>query len=431
MHALQTIGGRDALLSGFLAVFVAGFAIVFGRLIRAGMGWPLAGGLVAFAMVGAGFHFYVRPHVFTMVFQILVTLLLLDYHRGRVSFRVFLLIIPLHLVWTNLHGGMLGGLFTFGLVLLDWFTSLMRREGRHPTPDWRCFVICLGVFVACCLTMFVNPIGLELQRTWFRLIGSSALAANVDEHKPIDPSRGGDQAVIAFGVLYLVMLAGRRREFAANPIWLIPLVWLVLSISSIRNGPLFVVTALVVLIDLWPNSSIYHSLRRSGDLLATPQTESRWQPLSMVLPFTAVAISLFLQANRVSVPVIGHGWGRNDARFIPDDLAARVRNIPPGSRIYNDANFGGFLIGTAPDLKIFMDDRFELCGDDWLRHYVDVVNHRPDGFDVWQRQYGFGWALLATTDAPDEPTALQRHVDRHPRWHVVARGRIATLYEWK
>ena len=48
----------------------------------------------------------------------------------------------------------------------------------------------------------------------------------------------------AFGVFYLVMLAGTLPKLPRVS-WLIPLVWLVLSFKGIRQGPLFAITAAV------------------------------------------------------------------------------------------------------------------------------------------------------------------------------------------
>jgi hypothetical protein len=108
-------------------------------------------------------------------------------------------------------------------------------------------------------------------------------------------------------------------------------------------------------------------------------------------------------------------------------MVEAVQSVPPGSRIYNDPNLGGFLIWHAPNRKIFMDDRFELCGDAWLDDYVRVVNDEPQRFDDWQKQYGFEWALIATP----EPKALANHLRSHMDWQVVHEGRNALLLRRK
>ena len=67
--------------------------------------------------------------------------------------------------------------------------------------------------------------------------------------------------------------------------------------------------------------------------------------------------------------------------FVPVDLndpvAKYAASVPSGTHIFNDANLGGYLIYHAPRLKIFMDDRCELYGDDWIEHYSDTLGLPP------------------------------------------------------
>jgi hypothetical protein len=94
--------------------------------------------------------------------------------------------------------------------------------------------------------------------------------------------------------------------------------------------------------------------------------------------------------------------------------------------VYNDANFGGYLIYHAPQLKIFMDDRFEQYGEGWTREYVDAIWRHPERFDAWDARWGFGLALVATADTP---TPLDQHLAARPdRWEEVARQPAAVLY---
>ncbi|CAN5524675.1 hypothetical protein BH11PLA2_BH11PLA2_22070 [soil metagenome] len=428
MATLHRLGGFDSLLFGFLVLYTAGFTLVFRRLLHGGMGWPLAAAVAAFAMVAAGFHFFVRPHVFTIVFMIVLMGLLCDVHAKRCPWRKLLWLVPLHIVWTNIHGGMLGGLATFALTILVWFVDVKRHEVDGPLVNWKDWFQVVGILLACSLTMFINPFGLEMMRFWFRLIGSATIMEKISEHTPLDLRRGGDQAVVAFMVLYCVMVAGAFRQVSRQPFWLIPVFWFVASCQSIRHGPLFVATAGVMIADIWPKTVYYRKLLTGGDTLAMPE---RWgQPFPLAawfLPGAIVTMGLILQAKQVTVPLLGSGWARFDPKYVPMDLVDAVRDIPPGTRIYNDANLGGFLIGNAPYLRIFMDDRCELCGDVWLQNYVAVISNHPERFDDWQRTYGFQWAMIKHEATPD----LDAYIRDSGRWVVVAKGNIATLYRLK
>ena len=131
-------------------------------------------------------------------------------------------------------------------------------------------------------------------------------------------------------------------------------------------------------------------------------------------------------------------WARLDPVLIPTDLNDEVRayaaSVPPGTRIFNDANLGGYLIYHAPSLKIFMDDRCELYGDDWIRDYATTLALPPDEigprFERWAADYGFDRALVMTEPAEGEKPPLERYLLGSPqKWREVARGKRAVMFE--
>jgi hypothetical protein len=85
--------------------------------------------------------------------------------------------------------------------------------------------------------------------------------------------------------------------------------------------------------------------------------------------------------------------------------------------------FGGFLIYSTPELRIFIDDRCELCGDQWLEDYAEAVWHHPERLEEWARMYGFDRALVLAGSGFD------RYLSGTPEeWSVVSRTETAVLY---
>ncbi|QEL20007.1 hypothetical protein [Limnoglobus roseus] len=430
MALAHGVGGFDTILLGFSLLIAGLFTGIFRRFLAGGMGVPLAAVAAGFALVAAGFHFYARPHMATIVLMAVVAAFLVDFDRGWLTLRRMAWLIPIHAVWTNIHGGMLGGLFTMGLAALGWGGTFVLKKDS-PLRSWTEVAGMAALIALCAVTMFVNPIGLELQRTWFRIVGSPAMAAFVAEHSPLDPTREGDQAVLLFALFYAALLfsVGFRRWRVT---WLLPVVWFVLTLKGIRQGPLFVVVGAVVAADIWPHTAWYRWLKASGDSLTRDPADVLpkigWP--GRTIPGILIAVALVSQAARVPLPVIGSGWAKLDSPAMPMDmvepLQAFARTVPAGTPIYNDMNFGGFVIYFAPTLKNFGDDRFELCGDEWLTDYVETIGKHPERFDGWQRRYGFTTALLSTSE-PREP--LEEYLIQSSRWQRIAQGRTAALYQ--
>ncbi len=436
MALAHRAGGLDAMLLGFAALVAALYTLIFRRALEAGMGPMLAGLLVGVALVVGAFHYFVRPHMATIALLGWTMMCVVDFERGRCTAWRLAGFIPLYVLWTNLHGGVLGGTMTFGLAVAGWGVLFLARR-ESPIANWRTAFLLVAIVAACGLTPFVNPFGMEMLSTWQRIVGSKVLPEVVNEHMPLDPASPLGQTVIGFGVLYLVLLAGVLPK-APRVSWLVPLAWLVLSFKGIRQGPLFAITAAVALADLWPHTVWHRLLVKYGDgsLAHAPERRPNWAWAAV--PAAVVLVAFTLQVKGVEAPVVGRGWARLDPNFIPVELADEMRAyaaaVPPGTRVFNDANLGGFLIYHTPTLKIFMDDRCELYGDDWIRAYSVTLGKPPAElgvvFEGWAAKYQFRRAIVMTDPKGEEKPPIEQYLLSAPgRWREVARGKRAVVFD--
>jgi hypothetical protein len=252
----------------------------------------------------------------------------------------------------------------------------------------------------------------------------------VNEHKALDLSGAADQVIFGFIVFYLILFAGTLPK-RPRVTWLVPLVWLVLTFKGIRQGPLFAVTGAFAIADFWPHTVWYRLLKKHGDsLIQDPPAVVSWGWRPVLIPVAAVLLVLGLQVGGVAAPVVGRGWARLDSAFSPIPMTATLkeyaRTAGPGARIYNDANFGGYMIYHVPELKIFMDDRFELYGDEWTSEYVDGIWFHPEKFDGWVDRYKLDVALVVTGK---EPSPLDGYLSRPDSgWREVSRTSTAVLF---
>ena len=344
----------------------------------------------------------------------------------------FLYFVPPRLLRWKLGGGL--GRFKM------WLAFYLGTP-RPPIRSRRTFLLLTGIVSACLLTPLVNPFGLEMLRTWQKLVGSPVLKEVVSEHMPLDLAKSPDKVMLAVGVAYCVLLAG-VLPWRPRVSWVLPLVWFVLTFQSIRQGPLFAVTAAVAVADFWPYTLWYRLLRKYGDTLATePEKEKTRVRLgwpALAVPAAAVLICFGLQVGGVAVPVFGRGWARLSPEMTPIDMNGAMQSyaasVPPGTRIFNDANLGGYLIYFTPSLKIFMDDRCELFGDDWIRNYAHTMALPPPElgktFEQWQADYHFERAFVMTAPAGEEKPNVEQYLLSRPlRWREIARGKRAVLFE--
>jgi hypothetical protein len=285
--------------------------------------------------------------------------------------------------------------------------------------------------LACALTPLANPFGAELPRVWFALMGSPVLPRTMEEHFPLLQAGASAWAVGALAVLYLAALLG---TLPARPrvTWLIPCAWLALTWTRIRYGPLFAVTTGLALVEMFPHVRWVAWLARKGSETCrvrspaklAPAGKAGWVP-ALVAALLVVGAAV-LQVSGVEVPVLGAGWARPGPGQCPAELLPQLRayerSRAEGARVFNDMQFGGFLIYFTPGLRVFIDDRCELYGDQGLLDYADAFLNHPERVEVWADQYGFDLALV------QRGPGFDAYLRTAPGWTEVGRTEGAALY---
>src|SRR5262249_11681353 len=116
MALMHRIGGLDTLLLGTVALLASLYTCLAHPLICAGVSWALAVRVIALTLGTGASHFLVRPHIVPLLCFAWTYAWLVDFEAGRIGLGRLFWLVPVYAVWTNLHGGMLGGLATIGLA---------------------------------------------------------------------------------------------------------------------------------------------------------------------------------------------------------------------------------------------------------------------------------------------------------------------------
>jgi hypothetical protein len=285
-------------------------------------------------------------------------------------------------LWTNVHGAAMGGLGTLAIVTAAWIACWPLRR-FSPVRSARTAVFVVLIVAVCFATVLVNPYGLELPRTWAAITGSSELRRVLPEHRPFWVV--GSWFSLPLLCAFLVALATSRwRDLQATS--LASLAWLALGIERTRHLPLLAVAATLVLPDLLRRSRWPALVSGRLGILRAPVAEPRTLAFRWILAAPVAALALAAALHHVAPDP-----RRAEPRFVrlnvqrwPTDLLpdlVRVRaGLPSGAPILNDMMFGGFLAYFAPELRIAIDDRWELYGDEFMVGYVERL---PDWMNRW------------------------------------------------
>jgi hypothetical protein len=427
MALLYRLGKLDALVLAAVTLLAATYALLAGRFFRAGLPWLAAAVLITLVIAASSYHFLPRPHIVTIALMAGMFGLLSDIEAGRRSPHWLLILPVLYVVWTNIHGGALGGIATSTLVLLAWLgwhhlPWARRRGNTRPVAGAAIIGLVAGLsFVA----VLVNPYGPALPRVWVSLMSSKVLPELIVEHAPLQILSTEGAMILALAGVYLALLATTWRH-GPRVTWLVPLIWLALTLGRIRHGPLFAVTAAVAIAEMLPYSPLAARFLRGPDLARRPASErDRISLRPALIPALAVAAALVLQANAVACPLIGAGWSRLRPDHWPLEatrvLRQHIRRGQAGVKVFNDLGMGGYLIFSAPAARVYIDDRCELYRDDGLRRYRGFLRD-PQLIDSFAAYEGIDLALTRTRSRFD------RHFAASPAWSVLHRDHTASLY---
>ena len=431
MALAHRAGGFDAELLGCVTILAAAFALLAARLVRIGLHPVVACALLMLGLAGAGSHFHVRPHVVTIASLAVTVVLLADFDLGLIPLRRLLWLLPLFVLWTNIHGGVLAGFGTVAIAVGGWI--VFWRLGRPaPVSSWREAGLLALLALGCGLTAFVNPYGLDLLREWQIIMGAPELTQIIKEHRPLDVTESYAWPVLGLAAVYLLVLAGVKPS-DVRVTWLLPLVWLEQSFERCRHAALFVVVALAAIAPMWQYTRWAVWLAKNRPDFYEPDAPAVARPwwASVWLPAALVLTALSLQAAHVPVPVLGSGWARHSPNHWPVEVldVLKANEPKPGepNHIFNDYSDGGFIIYHTPGYKVFVDDRCELFGGPWLVDFVKAGQaNTASAMARWEEQYGrFDFALTRTG------TGFDDYFQSAPGWECVKRGDKAAFYRRK
>lgn len=427
MALLHRISGFDGQFLVVVTVLAAVWAWLAVRLFRLGLHPVLVAGVVALSLAAAGSHFHVRPHVFTLAAMVLVAVVLAETDVPRGSFTRLWWLIPLFIIWTNVHGGVLGGIGTLAIAFTGW--AVFWLVGRpSPVQSARDVGQLTLIFGGCVLGTLVSPYGRDLLKTWHVIMGAPELRQIIVEHRPLDVSEPYAWPVLALAAVYVFVLVGTKRA-VVRVVWLLPLVWLVLSFSRCRHVAIFSVITVVMLAAMWKHTrwALWLAVRRP-DWYQPGRGETRPWWATVAAPATLVLSALILQWARVEVPVVGWGWARHDPETWPVEILEVLKAHEPGpgqpNKLFNAGyTDGGFVIYHAPGYKVFVDDRCELFGGPWLLKFVEASANPAAALAEWDAQYGpFDYALTRTG------TAFDACLQASPDWQALQVTPTASFY---
>ncbi len=328
---------------------------------------------------------------------------------------------PLFALWGNLHGGYPLGLLLVGVTLGGALLDRLLGQTALPWARWRALAVWSGLGG---LAVALNP---NTWRMWlipFQTVGVGVLQQFISEWASPDFHQLSQQPFLWLLLALLGALAFSRREARGAEV-LGAALFAYLGLSARRNfGPFALVTMPVL-------------ARHLGDVLARMWARL---PAGARTRFEAEAVSLEAQptrresAFRIGVLILLgsvallKGYAVTRPAFVASAIEARypagavawMRENHPSGSLFNEYNWGGYLVWALPEYPVAVDGRTDLFGDEILQRYLDTRAARP-GWEATLEDWDVNVVLLS----PDAPLNM---VLDEAGWREVYRDDVAAVW---
>ncbi len=414
MYGVYRIGG-DVLL----ALLVAGLVVVASAFVYPQMeGHPF---LRAFTLVLAATASAViwSPRPQMLSFALLgVTSYIVYLFKWKQINRQWVLI-PMFVLWGNVHGGYALGLMLIGCVIAG--EALNRVTGRGALPEvltWREIGLLVGAGVLCGLALLVNPYGLGTWALPFRTVSIKTLQGFIQEWASPDFHNLYEQPVLwlLFALLAVTGLARRRWD------WTDVILVIVFGYSAFLARRNIAPFALIIAPVLSRRAQLVVEAVSAQVKLPASVRQELNPALTGVLNWLIVALVVVAALLKCAVALSPRMIDMGQRQAAPVRAVEWLKNAsprPPGP-LYNSYNWGGYLIWALPDEPVFADGRTDVYGE-FLLDYVKVMYVRPGWQDVLDR---YGVRLVLT----ERDSFLAAMLATQPEWRLAYSDDQAMIY---
>jgi Flp pilus assembly protein TadD len=350
--------------------------------------------------------------------------------------RSLLCLVPLLILWANMHALYAVGIVTMALVAAgDLIESRWPPRGalggeEAPRPGWTSAVAAASAMGTLLTPYGLAGWGLPRRLLFERIATGNVYARNIAEFQAPLGGYEPTTSIGAFLFLALVVLGAmamaHRRARPAD--MLLAAAFLALALLARRNIPLFALVAVPV-----GSSAVAGAIERA-------RTWLRWEGPSSVPRFGALLCATLVAI--AAIAVMAEVWSN---RFYIRDGTQRYfgRGLAPGrfpvgaadyilkerlpGEALNDMTVGGYLAWRwFPERRVFIDGRLEVHSEalfeTYLRLQTDSIaagRSSPEVFEEVVRRYGVGIVLHSFYSASPNASLLLRHLAGGHGWVPV------------
>lgn len=279
-----------------------------------------------------------RPELFSFLFTTFFITIL--YYFKKHHTRLIYLLIPVQLLWTNMHIYFPIGIGILGIFVLDalWTNKKQIFEKKNlPKPVIELLIV---LFIASA-TLFINPFGIKGALYPLFIFNNYGVVLEENQNIFLAQMRFMLPAIWFFEIsavlLFVVLYLNKKKTSLAD--WLLAISFTLIATTAVRNMPLFVY-AVFIPFALYLSQSTQSMLQKKNTLV-----------LYCIGIVTTLSCIYFVIASQ--------GFGITESTFPKQGVDFFIKNNLTGP-IFNNFDTGSYLIYRLfPREKVFVDERPE------------------------------------------------------------------------
>jgi hypothetical protein len=324
-------------------------------------------------------------------FALLISAINLIYHQKTKW------LIPIFILWANLHGG-----FLYGLIITSFYTLFTKNLKLNKK-------IILILTLTLCTTInpyFIKPHILGLQMS----TNNTSKQHNLDWMSPLSnkmTNLGKITTTLTLIITIISIILPPTTLHQTTP----TLILTVMSLTSVR----YLLPLLAI--------NFFHTSKKLSKIYKTQTKAPPTIIIIFILFFPIISLQTIYSTSTLSNPT---NYTPKQTIFFPHKATQFIKNNPQlvGTNIFNPYNWGGYLIWNLPNHKFFIDgrmDNFYSNRESFLKEYLSIHNTEV-GWEQKLNKYNTNSILVETN------SHLSTKLESSPEWELVYKDNISKIY---
>ena len=355
----------------------------------------------------------VRPRVFSILFVSIFLAVLDRFARGIKEHWVWLLV-PIMVLWANLHGGFLLGLALIALtavgMVFDWCVGVLDEPELFRPRLQKLFL----VFVSCGLAALVNPYGIQLYTKPIAVLRSPIFQDLVIDWLSPNFHLASNRPLLLLLLMTVGVFSISPKRPKPSEVLLL-LATLYATLKTQRNAVVFAVASVPLLatyFQAWFDSTRFGRSFGLG--------RERSQPVLAILVSVGFLLPMIPLAGRLNATVFSPPT--QESLDVPIKAVEYLKQNGIIGNTFTVPNvWGAYVLWAAPNNPVYIDGR-DVYPDTFVKQYVDIHQGRID----WHRPFAEHNVEIVVIE-PDR--VLARELAESNEWEKIYHDDISVVFK--